>query len=190
MMRAQNTRQRIIKEAADIFYQHGYRTSGVEFIAKSVGVTKATLYHHFTNKDELIEEALKYTSTFHLAAYQKSWGRKGLSAIDKLTVLFEDIQLLFKQKDCFGCPFINAASEYTNRHSAVRQICEQHYALLIQELEFFACEANLKEPRIVAEQLASCIMGTYSAWFVGGLNLSALHGQRMAKDIIAAHRAH
>jgi AcrR family transcriptional regulator len=46
---APDTKTRILETAAQMFYKHGYRATGVDTIAKAVGITKATLYHHFEN---------------------------------------------------------------------------------------------------------------------------------------------
>jgi len=187
MPKSAKAKIRILDTASQVFYKNGYRSTGVDFIAKSVGVTKATLYHHFKNKDELIEESLKYLSEFHRGEYIKAWNKKGLSAKAKLTILFDEMHKFFKNKNCYGCPFINAAGEYTERDSAVRKICESHYKFLLNNLEQFARDANLSKPSIVAEQIASCINGAYTAWFVGGIKQAAKEGKKTAELIIANH---
>lgn len=115
MPHTQNTRERIIMVAAQVFYRHGYRATGVEAVAKAAGITRATLYHHFRDKDDLIEECLKFLSRFHRENYMKAWNRKGLTPQKKLTVLFDAMQKAFTEEDFFGCPFINASGEYTER---------------------------------------------------------------------------
>ena len=187
MPKSQDTKNRILDKAAQVFYQHGYKATGVDAVAKAVGITKATLYHHFQNKDELIEEALKYLSEFHRGNYVKAWNKKGLSPKSRLTVLFDEMDSFFKAPDCYGCPFINAASEYTDRDSPVRRICETHYSFLISHLEQFARDVELLKPRVVAEQIAGCIAGSYTAWFVGGLKDAAKQGKKTAEMIIAEH---
>lgn len=187
MPKSKNTKNRILDTAAKVFYKHGYKATGVEAISKAVDITKATLYHHFQNKDELIEETLQYLSELHRSNYTKAWNRKGLSPTDRLTILFDEMHLFFKEPDCYGCPFINAASEYTDRDSPVRRVCENHYNFLTDHLEQFARDANLVKPRAVAEQIAGCIAGAYTTWFVGGLKDAAKQGKKTAELIIAAH---
>ena len=187
MPRTQDTKTRILNKAAQVFYEHGYKATGVDAIAKAVDITKATLYHHFKNKDELIEVSLRLLSEFHRDKYVKAWNKKGLSPQQKLTILFDEMHEFFKEPDCYGCPFINAASEYTDRESPVRKICESHYAFLTKHLEQFAHDASLIKPRTVAEQITGCIAGAYSAWFVGGLKNAAKQGKKVAELIIAEH---
>ena len=188
MPRTEKTRQKIIDNCAKIFYKNGYRATGVDALAKASGVTKATLYHHFKDKNQLIEEALKYLSDLHRRNYMEAWSRKGLAPIDKLTILFDEMDSFFKEDDCYGCPFINAAGEFTNRQEPVRRICEQHYAFLTSHLEQFAREAMLKKPDQIAAQISSIIAGAYTAWFVGGNLTAAKQGKQIALALIANHR--
>lgn len=47
------TRARIVWAAADLFSERGYADVSTGDIAAAVGVTKATLYYHFTGKDAI-----------------------------------------------------------------------------------------------------------------------------------------
>lgn len=46
-------RQEIINVAIDIFYEYGYHKASMRDIARKVGVTQASLYYHFRNKEEI-----------------------------------------------------------------------------------------------------------------------------------------
>jgi len=46
-------REEILKSAAHLFIQHGYSGLSMREIAESVGVTKAALYYHFKDKEDL-----------------------------------------------------------------------------------------------------------------------------------------
>jgi AcrR family transcriptional regulator len=187
MPHTQNTRDRILRIAAEVFYQHGYRATGVDAVAKAAGITKATLYHHFKDKEELIEESLRFLSQYHRGNYVKAWNKKGLSPKRKLTVLFDEMHQAFKSEDFFGCPFINASGEYPERESRARKVCEEHYQYLIAQLEIFAREAGLTKPREVAESIASLIAGGYTSWFVGGVKNAAIRAKKTAELVIAQH---
>jgi len=45
--------------AARLFYRGGIHAAGVDRIALEAGVTKRTLYHHYSSKDDLITAALR-----------------------------------------------------------------------------------------------------------------------------------
>ena len=188
MPRTKNNRKTILDEAAILFYRNGYKATGVESIAKAANITKATLYHHFLNKDELIEETLKYISDHHRSGYVQAWNKKGLNPLQRLTILFDEMNEFFKEDECYGCPFINAAGEYTERDNEVRKICEAHYQFIISHLEQFARDAGLKQPRRAAEKITSIIAGTYAGWYVGGIAEAARHGKEIATMIIKQHK--
>jgi AcrR family transcriptional regulator len=49
-----DTRQRILDTALDLFIERGYDKTSLREIAERVGVTKAALYYHFSSKEEII----------------------------------------------------------------------------------------------------------------------------------------
>ena len=48
------SRERILAEAARIFNRLGYHGATLDDVAKALGVTKAALYYHVANKEELL----------------------------------------------------------------------------------------------------------------------------------------
>ncbi|HET7094317.1 MAG TPA: TetR/AcrR family transcriptional regulator [Thermomicrobiales bacterium] len=46
-------RERILREARALFTAHGYASVSMQQIADAAGVNKATLYHHFRDKEDL-----------------------------------------------------------------------------------------------------------------------------------------
>ena len=52
-------RSRIVEEATELFLARGYADVSMQNIADAAGVTKATLYHHFTGKESLFAEVAR-----------------------------------------------------------------------------------------------------------------------------------
>jgi AcrR family transcriptional regulator len=52
------SRDQILNSAAQVFSQKGYHGASMEDIAESVGLQKASLYHHFKSKQEILSELL------------------------------------------------------------------------------------------------------------------------------------
>ena len=48
-----DTRDRILQVALDLFIEQGYDKTSLREIAERVGVTKAALYYHFASKEEI-----------------------------------------------------------------------------------------------------------------------------------------
>jgi AcrR family transcriptional regulator len=49
-------RNKILQTALRLFTEHGFRGTSTAEISKQAGVATGTLFHHFKNKEELIEE--------------------------------------------------------------------------------------------------------------------------------------
>ncbi|MGL4818643.1 MAG: TetR/AcrR family transcriptional regulator, partial [Bacilli bacterium] len=56
-----DTRETIIEAAKTLFMTHGYRAVSTRMIAKDCGITQPALYHHFSDKQALYTEVLKYS---------------------------------------------------------------------------------------------------------------------------------
>ena len=52
------SRDQILESAAQVFCQKGYNGASMADIAEAVGLQKATLYHHFGSKQEILAELL------------------------------------------------------------------------------------------------------------------------------------
>jgi AcrR family transcriptional regulator len=54
------TKERIFEVALDLFAQKGFDAVSMREIAQAVGIKKASLYSHFSGKDELLEQLFNY----------------------------------------------------------------------------------------------------------------------------------
>ncbi len=55
-----NTRARIFDASIDLFAQRGFDAVTMQEIADAVGIKKASLYYHFSSKDQILEKILEY----------------------------------------------------------------------------------------------------------------------------------
>lgn len=62
--------QEILDAALRVFAERGYRTTRLEDVGEAAGVTKGTIYHYFTNKEELLLRAIEH---YH----EQAFGRLG-----------------------------------------------------------------------------------------------------------------
>lgn len=54
-MEKSNTRQAILKTALELFSVRGYEATSISQIADAVGIRKASLYSHFTSKQDILD---------------------------------------------------------------------------------------------------------------------------------------
>ncbi len=66
-----------------LFFQFGVRSLGMDDIAQKLGISKKTLYQHFSNKEDLVRQVVDYLSSRHREKYDSITSLEG-NAIDKL----------------------------------------------------------------------------------------------------------
>jgi AcrR family transcriptional regulator len=60
MRKGEETRQRIIAEAAPLFNKKGFAGCSMQDVMEATGLEKGGLYRHFSGKEELAAEAFRY----------------------------------------------------------------------------------------------------------------------------------
>lgn len=53
-------KNQILENASEMFLTHGFKSVTMDLIASEMGISKKTIYIHFSNKDELVEEVTSY----------------------------------------------------------------------------------------------------------------------------------
>lgn len=53
--RSGGTKSRILREAEALFADKGFDNTGIDEIARTVGIAKSVIYYHFKNKDEILK---------------------------------------------------------------------------------------------------------------------------------------
>jgi AcrR family transcriptional regulator len=77
-------KQRILDEAARLFVACGYNGISMREIAEACGVSKAALYYHFKDKEELLVEILR-DNLFRLSRAIQTCGAEGSTARARIT---------------------------------------------------------------------------------------------------------
>ena len=106
--------------ASALFYAEGIRAVGIDRVIAEAGVAKATFYHHFASKDELVRGYL-------VEEYQRQ--RDALTGVHRpatsprqaLLDIFELLVDNAAHPRFRGCPFTNAAAEYPDPEHPVRR---------------------------------------------------------------------
>ncbi|RYF53942.1 MAG: TetR/AcrR family transcriptional regulator [Comamonadaceae bacterium] len=59
-------RSQILESASRLFYERGYAATSIRDIAVAVGISSSTMYHHFTNKQEILAAVVtRFMSDFN-----------------------------------------------------------------------------------------------------------------------------
>ncbi|GAB4341360.1 MAG: TetR/AcrR family transcriptional regulator [Calditrichia bacterium] len=83
-------RQAILKAALELFVERGFHNTPTSLIAKQAGVATGTLFHHFKNKEELINALYMETKTQMGQAIKQNFQNTG-SLEERMRQLFKEI---------------------------------------------------------------------------------------------------
>jgi AcrR family transcriptional regulator len=149
---AGSSRRRLLDTATRLFYAEGIRAVGIDRIIAEAGVAKATFYSHFPSKDDLV---LAYIGE------QDRIGRDAVAALPKqpprklLAAVLGRISTAAVAGDFRGCPFLNAAAEYPDPQSPVRQAIDARRAWYHGVLRKLLVEDGDPTPSVTASLLVA-----------------------------------
>lgn len=113
-LREKNTKERILEEALKLFSQKGYIGTSMNDIATKLGVTKAALYKHYTNKQEILDSIVEKMNEMDMERAKKYEMPEGTmkeviegyktTALDKIKQ-YTKIQFLHWTEEEFPCCF-------------------------------------------------------------------------------------
>jgi len=161
------TRKRILEAANSLFYAEGIRSVSVDLIAERSGVTKKTIYYHFTNKDALVAEWLTSQDQPHLLAFQR-WFVEGKGDIaDRVESLFRGMAKSSNHPKWYGCGFVRAIGELINQpnHPAL-EVGAQHKKNIEKWLVSRLLAEGIRDAESTARQIALLMDGAFTAMMV------------------------
>jgi TetR/AcrR family transcriptional regulator, transcriptional repressor for nem operon len=119
MTKGEQTRQRVVQEAAKLFNQRGYEGSSLQDIMEATGLEKGGIYRHFSSKDELAEEAFKYA--WSVVSQARSKGIDELqNPLDQLRQFVRNF-IEIRPGLPGGCPLLNTAIESDDGNPVLRK---------------------------------------------------------------------
>ena len=120
---AGSPRQRLLEVAERLFYAEGVHAVGIDRIIAEAGVAKASFYHHFRSKDDLVAA--------YLAEQSQAQRDKAADLPDgppraRLMAIFDSVSEVARDPRYRGCPFVNAAAEFPDPDHPVRKVIADH----------------------------------------------------------------
>ena len=124
-------RERLLSTAADLFYREGIHAVGVDRIVADASVTRATIYRHFPGKEDLVRAYLELEDSALRGYFAEAEGTPDVILETIIQGIADDVT----RNHTRGCPFINAAAEYPDASSPVRQTVRAHRDWFAHTLE-------------------------------------------------------
>jgi AcrR family transcriptional regulator len=155
-------KEKLFQTATRLFYQNGYRATGVDTIAAESGIGKMTLYRHFPSKDDLIVAYLRNSDRLFWDQFEQIT-KDAPTAREKLTAFFEELQSYVLSPQCYGCPFINLSAEYPEVDFSGHRVALEHKRSVLARFRQLAEEAGARHPDALANALFLLMDGAYVA---------------------------
>jgi AcrR family transcriptional regulator len=115
-------RRRVLDTASSLFYAEGIHAVGIDRVIAEAGVAKATFYHHFPSKDELVRAYLQEQSDL----VKQATVPVGDTHAERILSVFDALGDFTCGPGFRGCTFINAAAEYPDPAHPVRRVVTEH----------------------------------------------------------------
>lgn len=177
-------RERILDAASTAFYRRGIGAVGVDAVVAEAGVAKATLYHHFRSKDELVVAFLRRRDERWRDWLRAAVERLAPDAGGRPLAVFDALGEWFASDDFRGCAFINAAAEIADPAHPARTAVEDHKRLLGDYLAEILREAGAADPATDAGALLLLVEGAIVSALIERDAASAARARRAAARIL------
>ncbi len=117
-------RNRLLETAARLFYERGYNSTGINEVIREAGIAKASFYHHFKTKEDLLVVTLEQRHD-RMMGELRGVIAEGITAGEKIARVFE---WLGSQCACGGggCAYLNMVSEFRDASCRVREVVKWH----------------------------------------------------------------
>ncbi|MBW4617398.1 MAG: TetR/AcrR family transcriptional regulator [Desmonostoc vinosum HA7617-LM4] len=183
MSKGEETKTRILQQAAELFNQQGYAGSSISDIMRVTGLQKGGIYNHFQSKDELALQAFDFAVAC-VSKHFRAALRGKLHAVERLKAII-GVFSSFVDNPAIrgGCPLLNTAVESDDAHPALRdrtQKAMSSWLHLIRRIITAGIEKGEIRPDVNADEVATIITATLE----GAIMMSKLYG-----DVIYMQRA-
>ncbi len=160
--RSQTTREHLVRTAHDLFYQRGFHAVGLDQILAEVGVTKTTFYNHFSSKEDLIVEVLRWHDRWWRDTFLAIVRRHGGDTPrGQLMAIFDALHAVFAGTDYNGCIFINVAVQFPTPHDPAHIIAAEHKKTMESLVRELAGYAGATDPGALAQEIALLMEGAF-----------------------------
>ena len=185
---AEQTRGRVLEAAYKLFRRQGYNRVTMDDIARAAELTKRTLYHHFSSKDQLLADVLESQHHLALQAFRTFGDNLSGSTETIVEAMFRDLAVWADTPRWAGSGFTRLVIELADLpgHPA-RLIARRHKAQLEKCFAELLARSGVDRPNELAR----------AVWLLseGAVSLILVHGDRgysaaASKAAIALVRHH
>ncbi|MBE9036326.1 TetR/AcrR family transcriptional regulator [aff. Roholtiella sp. LEGE 12411] len=187
MSKGEETKTKILQQAADLFNQQGYAGSSMSDIMRVTGLQKGGIYNHFQSKDDLALQAFDFAIAC-VSRHYISVLRSKHHAVERLQAIINVFSGFVDNPPVQGgCPLLNTAVESDDAHPALRDRTQQvmnSWLNLICRIIETGIEKGEIRPEVNADEIATIITATLEgAIMMSKLYGSSIHMQRAVNHL-------
>jgi len=158
-------RENVLDAAYELFNRQGTRAVGVDAIIARAGVAKATFYHHFPTKDDLVIAFLQRREQLWTREwFEAEVNRRAATPQERLLAIFDIFDEWFQRDDFEGCPFLRTMFEtfeaYQPNANSVAAAARLHLASIREIVQHYAKEAGVHHPEELAAKWQMLMAGS------------------------------
>ncbi|HEU4324600.1 MAG TPA: TetR/AcrR family transcriptional regulator [Roseiflexaceae bacterium] len=186
MRKGEETRERIVAQAAAVFNVQGYAGTAIGDIMRVTGLEKGGIYRHFDSKEQIALAAFDYASGLVRQRFAEKLAGQAHAA-DTLIAFVEVFRSYVNNPPLVGgCPILNTAIESDDTHPLLREraaaVIEEWRALLRATVSGGIGRGEIR-PDVDGEGLALLLIGTME----GAVMLAKLLGNPAPLEQSSAH---
>jgi TetR/AcrR family transcriptional regulator, cholesterol catabolism regulator len=159
-------RERILQEAARLFFEQGYLQTSVDAIAERLGVTKPFVYYHFNSKVDILVEICERSNRAAVAAAASALSARGSPRVRFEQFLREFTDVVLRDHQMVAIYFreqISLPEKAAKRIDEMRKSIDVRLTALLVE-GIHSGEFQIEDPRIGALVIAG--MSSFAfAWY-------------------------
>ncbi len=178
-----SVRQHILDVASELFYREGIRSIGVDTIVEKAGISKATLYRHFTTKDELVVAYLEAQDHINWQHFDEAIAEHAGSPKEQMLALIDATVELLEPGYHRGCHFLNALAEFSEEDHPVHLLAVEYNRAIRMRLSRLCQQAGASDENLT-DQLMLVINGALSSVPIYGFMGPAAQLKTIAAHLI------
>ena len=179
--RMERNKERILQATLELFQAHGIKKTTTNDIARKAGVSPATVYNHFSSKEDLVRATVKYFLTSTAADFSKIF-KGDLSFLEKMD------QILLYKSDMIGQYQGEFMQTIISEDPEIRHIVDSVYLTEIKQVVINFYEEGKRQGYVNPELSTETIM-RYSFIVRSGMAAESIlsedpeHNRKMIQEL-------
>ena len=154
------TVEAIIKTSAQVFRQQGYYRTSMADLANATGLTKGVFYHHFKNKEEIMQKVLEMSGQYFEHKIFSIAYESQIEPQTRLNRMFKEAFVAFTHESG-GCLFANTVLETAHLESTFLPFLKAFFKQWEKALCFiFSSKHDKKTCTKIARQIIADVEGS------------------------------